>query len=154
LTIKDLITRIINKELEKTETFLVGVDTNQAETDLKFFIDGTEGVSIQLCTKLSRKISSILDEEYTEDTPIRYEISSPGVDQPLVDIRQYPQHLGRDFQITLVEEEVIEGELVNVGNSDITLSVLVSKHKKEERVVLLKNIIKSTVKISFKRKKK
>jgi ribosome maturation factor RimP len=154
LTIKDLITRIIKEELEKTDTFLVGVDTNQAETDLKFFIDGTEGVSIQLCTKLSRKISGILDEEYTEETPIRYEISSPGVDQPLVDIRQYPQHVGRDFIITLSEEEVLEGELVAVGDDDITLSVLVSKHKKDERVILLENIIKSTVKISFKRKKK
>lgn len=154
LTIKDLITRIINEELEKTDTFLVGVDTNQAETDLKFFIDGTEGVSIQLCTKLSRKISGILDEEYTEDTPIRYEISSPGVDQPLVDIRQYPQHLGRDLEVTLAEDEILTGDLVAVGGNDITLSLLVSKHKKEERVILLENIIKSTVKISFKRKKK
>ncbi len=154
MAIKDLITRIINKELEETDSFLVGIDTNQAETDLKFFIDGAEGVSIQLCTKLSRKISGILDEEYTEDTPIRYEISSPGADQPLVDIRQYPQHLGRDFQLILADEELVEGELIAVGDSDITLSVNVSKHKKEERVILLENIIKSTVKISFKRKKK
>jgi ribosome maturation factor RimP len=154
LTIKDLITKIITEELVDTDSFLVGIDTNQAETDLKFFIDGTDGVSIQLCTKISRKISRILDEEYTEDTPIRYEISSPGADEPLVDIRQYKQHIGRDFTITLAEDEEVEGELTSIGDDNITLLVFISKHKKEERVILFENIIKSTVKISFKRKKK
>ena len=94
MNVKELISKIIEEELVSTDCFLVGVDVNQAETDLKFFIDGTEGVSVQVCTKLSRKISRILDEEYLDDQPIRYEISSPGVDQPLVDKRQYHQHIG------------------------------------------------------------
>ena len=154
MTIKDLITKIIKEELVDTDSFLVGIDTNQAETDLKFFIDGANGVSIQLCTKISRKVSRILDEEYTEETPIRYEISSPGADEPLVDIRQYPQHIGRDFTITLADDEEVEGELTSTGDDTITLLVFISKHKKEERVILFEKIIKSKVKISFKRKKK
>ncbi|MGB1039166.1 MAG: ribosome maturation factor RimP, partial [Bacteroidia bacterium] len=109
MSVKELITKIITEELDSTDNFLVGVDVNQAETDLKFYIDGIEGVSVQVCTRLSRKISRILDEEYLDDQPIRYEISSPGVDQPLVDKRQYPQHIGRDLMIDCTDESTVEG---------------------------------------------
>lgn len=153
MNVKELITGIIKEELESTDCFLVGVDTNQAETDLKFFIDGKEGVSVQVCTRLSRKISRILDEEYLDDQPIRYEISSPGVDQPLIDKRQYEQHVGRDLEVMTADDIVIEGELISLSDAEITLSIA-SKHKKEERVISFENIKSSIVKVSFKPRKK
>ncbi|MGB0850966.1 MAG: ribosome maturation factor RimP [Bacteroidia bacterium] len=154
MSVKELITKIITEELDSTDNFLVGVDVNQAETDLKFYIDGIEGVSVQVCTRLSRKISRILDEEYLDDQPIRYEISSPGVDQPLVDKRQYPQHIGRDLMIDCTDESTVEGKLIEVKSAGIVLKVAVSKHKKEEQEVLFEDIKTSIVKISFKPRKK
>lgn len=154
MSVKELITKIITEELDSTDHFLVGVDVNQAETDLKFYIDGTEGVSVQVCTRLSRKISRILDEEYLDDQPIRYEISSPGVDQPLVDKRQYPQHIGRDLLIDCTDENTVEGELLEVKLEALVLKVAVSKHKKEEQEILFEDIKTSIVKISFKPRKK
>lgn len=154
LNVKELITNIIQQELEGSDNFLVGVDTNQAETDLKFFIDGLQGVSVQICTKLSRKISRILDEKYTEDHPIRYEISSPGVDEPLVDQRQYTQHIGRNLAVTDIEETQVEGELLKVSNSSILLEIKISKNKKEKREIAFENIKSSIVKVSFKPRKK
>ena len=154
LSVKQLISKIIEEELIDSDCFLVGVNVNQAETDLKFYIDGTEGVSVQMCTRLSRKISRILDEEYLEDEPIRYEISSPGVDQPLIDKRQYPQHIGRDLIVSLSDENTAEGELIEVQEDGIILNVAISKHKKEQQTILFENINNSTVQVSFKRKKK
>ena len=154
MSVKELITKIIEEELTSTDCFLVSVDTNQMETDLRFYIDGLEGVSVKTCTRLSKKISRILDEEYLDDQPIRYEISSPGVDRPLEDKRQYPQHVGRDLEVTCADETSCEGELLEVLEDSIKLSVVVSKHKKEEQVILFENIKNSTVKISFKPRKK
>ena len=154
MSVKLLISKIIEEELESTDCFLVGVDVNQAETDLRFYIDGSEGVSVQICTRLSRKVSRILDEKYLDDEPIRYEISSPGVDPPLVDKRQYPQHLGRELEITHLDDSIVEGELLNVSEQDITLSVSISKHKKEQQTVKFENIKNSIVKVSFKPRKK
>jgi|TARA_B110000879_G_C11178887_1_gene517351 ribosome maturation factor RimP len=121
---------------------------------MRFFIDGENGVGIQTCARLSRKVSRILDEEYEDETPIRYEISSPGVDEPLLDKRQYPQHIGRELEIELAEEKTINGELLSVGEESIEIEVSVSKHKKEKQTVVFDDIIKSIVIISFKRKKK
>jgi len=110
LSIKQLITNIIQEDLEDTDCFLVDVDVNQAETDLRFFIDGKNGVGIQTCSRLSRKVSRVLDEEYMDETPIRYQISSPGAERPLIDKRQYEQHTGRDLEITLSDESTLIGE--------------------------------------------
>ncbi len=152
--VKELITSIIEDELKETDSFLVGIDSNQAETSIRFFIDGFEGVSIQLCSQLSRKISRILDEEYTDDQPIRYEISSPGAEEPLVDLRQFHKHVGREIAVELNDDKIIQGELTKVLDDAIRLEVAVSKHKTEEKTIVFDQITKSTVKISFKRKKK
>lgn len=154
MSIRQLITNIIEEDLSETNYFLVDVDVNQAETDLKFFIDGTEGVGIQICSRLSRKVSRILDEEYLDETPIRYQISSPGVSRPLVDKRQYVQHIGRDLEIECKDESLIVGELVKVTEDDLLISVNISKHKKEEQTILFENINNSKVQLSFKRKNK
>ncbi|MBL6730910.1 MAG: hypothetical protein ISP74_08360 [Bacteroidia bacterium] len=152
--VKELITGIIEEELKETDSFLVGVDSNQAETSIRFFIDGIDGVSIQLCSQLSRKVSRILDEEYTDDQPIRYEISSPGAEQPLVDLRQFYKHIGRELEVELTTGEIYTGELIQILDDTIKLSVLISKHKSEEKTIVFNKINKSTVKLSFKRKKK
>lgn len=154
MNIKNLITQKLEEEIGAFDCFLVSVRSNEAGTDLRFFIDGVNGVGIQTCAKLSRKISAMLDEEYTEETPIRYEISSPGVDQPLTDKRQYHQHIGRDLEINLGEEKQVEGELLSVSEDDISISTFISKHKKETQTIGFDEIINSNVKISFKRKKK
>ena len=152
--VKELITGIIEEELKETDSFLVGVDSNQAETSIRFFIDGIDGVSIQLCSQLSRKVSRILDEEYTDDQPIRYEISSPGAELPLVDLRQFYKHIGRELEVELTTGEIYIGELIQIHDDTIKLSVLISKHKSEEKTIVFNQINKSTVKLSFKRKKK
>jgi ribosome maturation factor RimP len=154
LGVKELITGIIEEELKETDSFLVGVDSNQAETSIRFFIDGIDGVSIQMCSQLSRKVSRILDEEYTDDQPIRYEISSPGAEQPLVDLRQFYKHIGRELEVELTTGEIYTGELIQILDDTIKLSVLISKHKSEEKTIVFNQINKSTVKLSFKRKKK
>jgi ribosome maturation factor RimP len=154
LGVKELITGIIEEELKETDSFLVGVDSNQAETSIQLFIDGIESVSIQLCTQLSRKVSRILDEEYTDDQPIRYEISSPGAEQPLVDLRQFYKHIGRELEVELINGKIQTGKLIQILDDTIKLSVVISKYKSEEKTIIFNQISKSTVKLSFKRKKK
>ncbi len=154
MDLKAFITEIIESELTGSDHFLVSVVSNEAETSFKFFIDGKNGVDIQLCGRLSRKVSRLLDEEEYDDTPIRFEISSPGADRPLIDNRQYNQHIGRDLAVVMNDESELEGELLEVNEEGIVLETMASKHKKETNNILFNDINNSTVKISFKRKKK
>ncbi|MEN8695735.1 MAG: hypothetical protein ABF317_00410, partial [Bacteroidia bacterium] len=154
LDVRHFITQIIEEELSATNCFLVNIKSNESGSDLRFFIDGMQGVGIQTCARLSRKVSRLLDEEYEEETPFRYEISSPGVDQPLLDIRQYNQHIGRELEIELHTEETLKGELLNVAEATIDVEIVLSKKEKEQRTIAFDDIKNSIVIISFKRKKK
>lgn len=154
MKIKDLIQGVLEEELQKTDCFLVGVKSNESETDFKFFIDGMEGVGIKVIGKLSRAVSAFLDETDTGDKPFKYEISSPGVENPLVDKRQYYKHVGRNLLISLNDQTEVEGELLSVTEESLEIEVKIGKNKKEKRHLPFENIIKSTVQISFKQKKK
>ena len=149
-----IIENLINEELAGSDHFLVDAISNESETEMKFFIDGLNGVDIQVCSRLSRKISRTLEEIDTDDTPYRFEVSSPGADRPLIDKRQYHQHVGRDLDVKLLTGEDLTGELLEVNDGDILLNIPVSKHKKSEQKIDVDQIEHSTVKISFKRNKK
>ena len=155
LDIKGFISDIIGKELEGTDYFLVSVDSNSSNNSFVFHIDGKEGVGIKTCSKLSRSVSQAFDEINLDEMPsFRYEISSPGADNPLIDKRQYNQHIGRDLLVKCEDESEIEGSLVSIDSDEIELQIPISKHKTETKYILFKNINYSKVKISFKRKKK
>lgn len=153
LDIKQLITDRINEELSGSEYFLVSVKSNESNSDFKFFVDGLVGIGIKVCSKLSRSISAYIDEiEYEQ--PFRYEISSPGVENPLTDARQYSQHIGRDLAVLKTDDNTIDGELLHVKDESITCKITVNKNKKQEVVIPFADIKESLVKISFKKKKK
>lgn len=88
------------------------------------FLDGDNGIDVEKCAKISRKISRILEEEDFMPRAYVLNVSSPGVTSPLRFPRQYPQHVGRDLAVTLAEEgesRVIRGKLTEATSEYITL---------------------------------
>lgn len=156
LSLKKTILEMIEEEIKDTDLFVVGIKSNEAETKMQFYLDGIDGVPIGICAKISRRVSAQLDEMELEDMRFQYEISSPGVDNPLVDKRQYPKHIGRELEVTLKDTNTITGVLKEVNDQDIHLEVTIDKKKKitEIKKIEFEEIESSTVQISFKRLKK
>lgn len=147
---------MIEEEIKDTDLFMVGVKSNEAETKMQFYLDGMEGVPIGICAKISRRISAQLDEMELEDSRFQYEISSPGVDNPLVDKRQYPKHIGRELEVLHKDGNTFTGVLKEVEEKAISLEITLDKKKKitEIKKIEFVDIEHSTVQISFKRLKK
>ena len=101
---------------ENNSLFLIElkVDNNN---HISVIIDGDEGVSVNDCIAVSRKIEHNLDRE-EEDFSL--EVASAGVSQPLTLSRQYKKNVGRKLSV-LTSEGKIEGELVKVEDETITL---------------------------------
>lgn len=74
---------------------------------LRFFIDKPGGVTIDDCAEASREISTLLDVE--DPIPQRYtlEVSSPGLDRPLVKEADFVRYTGKKARIKT--REPIEG---------------------------------------------
>jgi ribosome maturation factor RimP len=91
--------------------------------------------------------NELLDEAYT------LEVSSPGLDYPLTEMRQYQKNIGRSLKVYLLSGEEVLGKLKEVEEQGIKL-VVTKKEKgkksvEEEQSVSLNEIKKSIVQVSF-----
>lgn len=89
---------------------------------------GGEGVTIDDCVEASRAISLILDED--EDiVPGKYtlEVSSPGIDRPLIRQKDFERYQGEVVQVDTARlingQKKFLGALVNVDDSGIEMDV-------------------------------
>lgn len=126
------------------DCFVIDVVQNGPRAVTVYF-DADQGVTFDKCTQVSRYLEKRMDEEQILSGDYVLDVSSPGVDRPLILWRQYPRHKGRNLEVTLKNGVQLEGKLTDVEMDSITL--LTSKH--ETVIVPFQDIEKSFVQISF-----
>lgn len=94
---------------------------------LRVFIEKDEGVTIDDCVDVSREISAVMDVE--DPIPFSYvlEVSSPGLDRPLKDEKDFKRYSGRTIRVVVREpigkQNTLIGKLVSAGDRKITLQL-------------------------------
>lgn len=150
MDIEQRIADFVEQSIDNEELFLVEVALkgNIGNQKIQVYIDGDSLVDIGECSRISRKLSDLLEEEDIFGGKYTIEVSSPGVSNPLKFIRQYPKHIGRDLQIETKEKKKINGELTEVLDDEICISV---SSKKNTEVVKLSfsEIEKAKVQVKF-----
>ncbi len=68
---------------------------------LKLFIDRDEGVSVDRCARVSRRVSDVLDVEDVLTGTYTLEVSSPGMDRILFKPEQYESCVGEQIEVRL-----------------------------------------------------
>ncbi len=102
---------------ENPSLFLIDLDIHGAN-EVKVVIDGDNGVTVEDCMTVSRKVEHNLDRE-EEDFSL--EVMSYGAAGPILNIRQYKKNIGRTLIMKLESGEKIEGELEEVTEDSVTL---------------------------------
>lgn len=121
--------------------------------NVKVFIDGDNGVTIERCVKFNRQLYKLIEETgmYPEGE-FSLEVSSPGVGEPLKTHRQYIKNTGREVEVIFMDGAKKEGKLVQVAESDIIIEHTEGKGKKavtQQLVIPFDNIKSTTVQIKF-----
>jgi ribosome maturation factor RimP len=110
-------------------------------------VDIGSGVSLEDCTAVSRDVSTALDvhEDLMPTGAYRLEVSSPGLERPLVKLRDFERFSGREVKVRtrtaidrqrrfrgtllgVVQEEVEleqEGRVIRIPHEDIAQAHLV-----------------------------
>ena len=129
----DLVTRIEQlieaalKDLgyEIVEILLIGANRLKLEISIEK-IDRTP-VSIKDCVKASREISAILDVEDPISSAFVLEVSSPGINRPLVKRNDYKRFVGERVKLKTHEfvgqRKRFKGVLSIVDDTGITLAL-------------------------------
>src|SRR5688572_12644398 len=63
----------------------------------------TRQLTLDDCSRLSRRLSDLLDEADLIEHAYRLEVSSPGIDRPLTRLKDYDDWKGHEARITLAE---------------------------------------------------
>ena len=153
---KDNITKLLDGILPANDVFIVGVNVSESAVKQKVTIiaDGDNGISIDQCASISRRLGRRIEETYGEETSYTLEVTSPGADQPLIYPRQYKRHVGRKLKVTLQDGTEKSGELTEVTTDGI--SILEEKKEKGKKAtfapvqIAFNEIAKSNIIISFK----
>ncbi len=148
------ILQLANTHLEGTNLFVTRI-TIGSDNQINVFMDGDEGVTIANCVELSRFIEKNLDRE-KEDFSL--DVSSHGASSPLVSPRQYPKHVGRDFEIKLLDGTKAEGNLAECNAEEIKLMYSERENKPigkgkitvtKQHIIKYNQIKESRIKLKF-----
>jgi ribosome maturation factor RimP len=119
---------------ESPEVFIVQVKIKPTN-NIKIFIDTDTGISIDTCIKINRKLYKAIEESAMfPEGDFSLEVSSPGVGEPILLIRQYKRNVGRNLLVTLQNEQKIEGLLSATTEDGIVLEEVKGKGKKLETI--------------------
>lgn len=116
---------------------------------LLVLLDGDQGVTIDQCSEVSRKLGAQIEEEELIRDQYTLEVSSAGVDHPLGSERQYRKNIGRNLRVTLKDGAKVEGKLLEVKSEEIMVEIKLKKETVQQQIAT-SNIDKSIVLVSFK----
>jgi ribosome maturation factor RimP len=94
-------------------------------------LDGPQGLGIEECAKVSRRLARRIDEHYGEEAAYSLEVTSPGADQPLTDPRQYQRHIGRSLALKLADGTEKTGELLAATPEGVEIAEVVKVKTKK-----------------------
>jgi len=134
------------------DLFLVEVKVKPTN-NIKVFIDGDQGVSIEKLVQYNRRLYKEIEEtNMFPNGDFSLEVSSPGLDEPLKLHRQYVKNIGRFVEVTEIEGGKREGKLISTTEQAIVVEEQKGKGKKLEIVqhrIPFENIKITKIQIKF-----
>ena len=94
---------------------------------LRIYIDAPGGIQIDDCETVSRQLSALLDVEDPMNTEYFLEVSSPGLDRPLVKPDHFRQFLGDQARIIMhthvLGRRKFTGEMVEADDKAVVVEM-------------------------------
>lgn len=100
-------------------------------------VDTDNGVKLEECIDLNRKVGKYLEDADIFDFEYNLEVTSPGVGEPLLLPRQYLKEIGHRLRVILsADASVIEGTLASANENNFTLTLDIKKRKKGDKSII------------------
>ncbi|MBN2226737.1 MAG: ribosome maturation factor RimP [candidate division Zixibacteria bacterium] len=121
--IADLITPILRDE--GFDLIELKLARYKQSSRLQVYVDSDHGVSIDDCARISRAIEPVLDAENLFPGSYTLEVSSPGMDRPLVTMRDFQRRIGSTLRVFFADEtrQPAQGVLVAADERHIDMRI-------------------------------
>lgn len=123
---------------------------NKSSRVIEVYADAETSLTIEDCALISSAITEEFEQKIDPAFSYRLDVSSPGAENPLTDIRQFKKHTGRTLQIDYAgldnEALSVAARLKSTGDTTLIFEL----KDKSELELEFSRIRKAVVKISFK----
>jgi ribosome maturation factor RimP len=123
--LKDKIIELIEFPLKNDGVELVDVKLSKYKnnTTLRLFVYSKNGTNLDECARISRFIGDLIEETKYFESGYLLEVSSPGLDRPLKEARDFYYRIGEIVRIEFVDKvkKKIKAEIVGVNDNMIQL---------------------------------
>ena len=94
---------------------------------ISIFIYKEDGIGLDDCESVSRKIDEILDKDEELTDPYYLEVSSPGLDRPIKTKDDYRRNLGKEVEVKLYAsvdgKKHFEGFLTSYDDENVLIKI-------------------------------
>ena len=119
--------------------FLVEIKISSGRK-IEVYIDNDEGIHISECAAVSRFLENNLDGSGIVPGNYILEVSSPGMDNPLIIPRQYKRRIGSVFEILKIDGTQIIAELTETNEEKIKLREVAEEKKNKGQKIKVKEL--------------
>ena len=122
-TVSDLIEALVADE--PYETADVAISEFKGLVTIRLYLYGENGVMIDECARLSKKLGETIDDTGLFDDGYNLEVSSPGLDRPLTRTIDYRYRVGETVKIEFLDKKRkrLHGEIVAAAENSVEFKV-------------------------------
>jgi ribosome maturation factor RimP len=128
--------QIIGQEVEGVELVLLEEAGTRRQKILRLYVDHPDGVTHELCARVSTAVEKVLDERDVIEGTYMLEVSSPGLERPLRKRSHFEAQLGKmvyvKTKVPVEGSKVWQGTLLEVGED----AIVIEEHGRVARIPL------------------
>ncbi|MEM6782376.1 MAG: ribosome maturation factor RimP [Bacteroidota bacterium] len=130
-SLTDTIRRLAEAAVAEVDpaAYVVDVEVRgyQGSRVVSVYVDTDDGIVLDKAAAVSRLLSAALDHEDLVKGRYRLDVSSPGADRPLTQLRQLNRHVGRTMRVTFTSADgsvgSATGDLTGTSAEVLTLAL-------------------------------
>jgi ribosome maturation factor RimP len=140
---------LLEPMVERLGYELVHVTLTGSKTKaFRMFIDAPGGITVDDCERVSRRVSDVLDVEEMVEGEYTLEVSSPGLDRPLVKQEHFEQAQGKNVSIRMqnlhLGRRKFRGSLLEVRSDAVLVEVDGERYELLYREMQRANLVSET----------
>ena len=124
--IEEKLTKLLKPVTDHRGVRLVALRMNGPTLEILVENPQTRSLGVDECAKLSREFSALLDVENIIPGAYRLEVGSPGIDRPLIELKDFEDAVGLEAKIEIepalpTGQKRFRGRVRGVKNNEITI---------------------------------
>lgn len=147
----DVIAALVEEPVSQMGYELVDVEFQKEQGNwvLTLYIDKDGGVTLEDCERVSREVEPLIDEKDPIAQSYYLSVSSPGLDRPLKNERDYTRSMGKDIVVRLYAKQDGAKEFIGTLKAYTAEGVCLTCKDGEERMFLHKDVALAKPHIEF-----